>query len=113
MIAKALLATDQPTRAMVSADHCLEVCQANGLGDFDLAYAHEARSRALLALGQHAEARQEWLSASAVEVADAEDRAIVVADFADLARSLRRTSRSLEPLCPDRSRAHCPRRTRT
>lgn len=84
MIAKALLATDQPARAMVSADHCLSVCQRHGLGDFDLAYAYEARTRALLALAREPEARQEWLAASAVEIADAEDKAIVVADFADL-----------------------------
>lgn len=84
MIAKALLATGQPARAMISADHCLEVCQANGLGDFDLAYAHEVRARAFLALERPAEAREEWAAATAIEIAEDEDRAIVVADFADL-----------------------------
>ena len=84
MIAKALLATGQPTRAMVSADQCLEVCQTHQLSDFDLAYAHEARARSFLALDRHAEARQEWLTATAVEIADPEDEAILLADLADL-----------------------------
>lgn len=84
MIAKALLATHQPDRALISATHCREVCREHGLVDFDLAYAHEARARALLALGQEAEAREAWAQAIAVEVADPEDLSILEKDFADL-----------------------------
>ena len=57
----------------------------HGIADFDLAYAHEARARALHALGRADEAAAAWLSARAVEVSDPEDRAIVAADFAALA----------------------------
>ncbi len=84
MIAKALLATEQPAQALVSADHCLEVCHSHGLADFDLAYAHEARARSFLALGQIEAARADWAAASQVQVADPEDQEIVNADFADL-----------------------------
>ena len=50
----------------------------------DLAYAHEARARALHALRRSDEAAAAWAAARAVDVADPEDRAIVEADFADL-----------------------------
>ena len=85
MVSRALTATDQPRRALVSADRCLALCLEHGIGDFDLAYAHEARARALHALGRVDEAADAWAAARAVDVADPEDRAIVEADFAALA----------------------------
>ena len=57
--------------------------QAAGLADFDLAYAHEAKARALKALGREVEAAAEWAAAKGVYVADPEDRAIVDAYLAD------------------------------
>ena len=84
MISRALTATDQPARGLVSADRCLALCVEHELADFDLAYAHEARARALHALGRADEAAAAWRSARSVEVADPEDRAIVEADFATL-----------------------------
>ena len=53
-----------------------------GLADFDLAYAHEARARALACLGRRDEAAAELAAAHAVPVADPDDRAILVADLA-------------------------------
>lgn len=58
-------------------------CREHGLADFDLAYAHELRARALAALGRQTESAAEWAAARSVPVADPEDRAIVDADFAD------------------------------
>ena len=84
MISRALTATDLAARGLVSADRCLAICVEHGLGDFDLAYAHEARARALHALGRADEAASAWAAARAVEVADPEDRAIVEADLAVL-----------------------------
>jgi uncharacterized protein YndB with AHSA1/START domain len=52
---------------------------------FDLAYAHEARSRALSALGRTDEAAAAASLARAVPIADPEDRTLVERDFADLA----------------------------
>ncbi|MGZ5399703.1 MAG: SRPBCC domain-containing protein [Nocardioides sp.] len=85
LVSRALTATGQPARALVSADRALSTCREHGLGDFDLAYALEARARALHALGRPDEAAAAWRDARAVEVADAEDRAIVESDFAELA----------------------------
>ena len=53
-----------------------------GLADFDLAYAHEARARALACLGRSDEAADELAAARAVPIADAEDRAIIESDLA-------------------------------
>ena len=55
---------------------------AAGLVDFDLAYAHEARARALACLGRLDEAAAQLAAARAVEIADADDRAIVEGDLA-------------------------------
>ncbi len=85
LVSRALTATGLPDRALVSADRALATCREHGLVDFDLAYALEARARALHALGRADEAAGAWAEARAVVVADAEDRAVVEADFADLA----------------------------
>jgi hypothetical protein len=53
-----------------------------GLQDFDLAYAHEARARALACLGRLDEAAAELAAAHAVPVADDEDRKIIEGDLA-------------------------------
>ena len=87
VVSRALTATDQPARGLVTADRCLALCRDHGIADFDLAYAHEARARALHALGRADEAAAAWRAARTVEVADPEDRAIVEADFAALAPS--------------------------
>ncbi len=84
LVSRALTATGQPERGLVSANSTLATCREHGLVDFDLAYAHEARARALHALGRSEEAAGAWRAARQVEVADEEDRAIVAADFADL-----------------------------
>ena len=59
-----------------------EVVDDAGLDDFDLAYAHEARARALACLGRRDEAAVELKAAHAVPIADAEDKAILDADLA-------------------------------
>lgn len=68
--------------ALHHADQCAATVAAAGLADFDLAYAHEARARALACLGHLDEAAVELAAARAVEVADAEDREIVESDLA-------------------------------
>jgi uncharacterized protein YndB with AHSA1/START domain len=83
MVAKALLLTGRPEESLRSADRCLRTCEAHGLADFDLVYAHEARARALAALGRTEQARAAWEVAHSVPVADDEDRAVVERDLAD------------------------------
>ena len=68
--------------ALHHADQCAATCAAAGLDDFDLAYAHEARARALACLGRLDEARIERKAAWAVDIADAEDRSIFEGDLA-------------------------------
>ncbi len=82
LVSRALSATGQPERAHVVADRALATCEDEGIADFDLAYVHEARARALTGLGRDADAATAWQAARAVEVADAEDRAILEADLA-------------------------------
>ncbi len=68
--------------ALYHADRCLEHCAAAGLADFDLAYAHEARARALACLGRLDEAATELATARAVPIADDDDRNILDGDLA-------------------------------
>lgn len=89
LVSRALVATGQPDRGLLVAERALGRCEADGVADFDLAYALEARSGALLALGRSDEAAADWDRARAVEVADPEDRAVLAAD---LSRSDPRTS---------------------
>ncbi len=84
MIGKAWLSLGRPADALTYGDRMLEDCLTHRIADFDLAYAHELRARALLALGREAEGREALARATAVEVADPEDRAIVEQDLADL-----------------------------
>jgi hypothetical protein len=55
---------------------------AGGLADFDLAYAHEARARALACLGRRQEALTERALAASIEIGEDEDREIFIADLA-------------------------------
>ena len=68
--------------ALYHAERCAAVVEEAGLQDFDLAYAHEARARALASLGRLDEAAAELAAAHAVPVADDEDRKILEGDLA-------------------------------
>ena len=85
MLSKAHLVAALPDRALHYADECMAATAraSEGAADFDHAYAHEVRARALLALGREAEGHAAWAAALAVEIADPEDKAIVDGDFAD------------------------------
>lgn len=83
MLAKAQLLAGHPELSLRYADRCLAGCVEHELVDFDLAYAHEARARALDALGRTDESLAAWTVARAVPIADPDDREIVDGDFAD------------------------------
>ena len=68
--------------ALHHADRSAAVVAEAGLGDFDLAYAHEARARALACLGRLDEARVAHEAAAAVPITDDEDRKIFAGDLA-------------------------------
>jgi uncharacterized protein YndB with AHSA1/START domain len=67
--------------ALRFAEKVLASCAANGLRDFDLAYGHEARARALACLGRLDDAIAERSRAAAVPIVDEEDRAIFDPDL--------------------------------
>ena len=67
--------------ALHHADRCAAVVSEAGLDDFDLAYAHEARARALACLGRRDEAATELAAAWAVPIANEEDAKILRGDL--------------------------------
>ncbi len=83
MLSKVHLLAGMPARALHYADTSMAQCTEHGLVDFDLAYAHEARARALLELGREEDGLVAWAAAKAVPIADPEDQAVVDGDFAD------------------------------
>ena len=82
LLAKVQLLSGQPQLSLRYADRCLDLCKQHDLVDFDLAYAHEARARALKALGDDIAAGESWELAKSVPIADAEDQQILDADLA-------------------------------
>ena len=49
---------DRPEAALYHAERCLEICQSEGIGDFDLAFAYEAMARAYAANEMQDKARE-------------------------------------------------------
>jgi hypothetical protein len=69
--------------ALHHAQRALELCRAAGIAGFDLAFCYEAMARAT-AVGGDAAERERWLTLgreAAADVADADDRALVLADL--------------------------------
>jgi hypothetical protein len=60
-----------------------ELCEDNGIGDWDLAFAHEALARASAVAGDRAaaEAALARARAAAEDIADPEDRELLDADL--------------------------------
>ena len=86
-ISRAYAMAGRGEEARRHAERCLEVCQEHGIGDFDLAYAWEAMARAEAVRGDsEATARyRERARAAAEQVAEAEDRELVIRDLETLA----------------------------
>ena len=74
----------QDDRSQHSTTHArrLSKAEAIGLDDFDLAYVHEAMARALACAGEVDAARAELAIATAVPIADPEDKEVFDADVA-------------------------------
>ena len=72
--------------ALVHARLCLDTCVEHGIGDFDIAYAHEAMARAYRVLGDQAEstAHAEQARRATAGIADPEDREHAMEDIAEL-----------------------------
>jgi DNA-binding transcriptional MerR regulator len=76
----------RPEPALHHARRCLEICRQAGIGDFDVAFAYEALARASRVAGDRSGA-EEYLRLAheaAGDVADQEDRALVLSDLATI-----------------------------
>lgn len=71
----------RPEPCLHHARRVLDLCTENGIGDWDLAFAHEALARGHAIAGDADTARLEAERALAVEIADDEDRALVLSDL--------------------------------
>jgi hypothetical protein len=70
--------------ALFHAKHALQICEANSIGDFDLAFCYEALARAHAVAGDTDDARR-WQQRgvdAAKDVFEDEDRELLVADLA-------------------------------
>jgi hypothetical protein len=77
----AVLGRTEP--ALFHATRALRMCEANGIGDFDLAFCYEALARGH-AVGGAADESRVWLDrarAACEQIAEDDDRAMVLADL--------------------------------
>jgi len=70
--------------ALRHAHRCLDHCEANGLSDWDLAYAYEAIARAYKTAGKEPETQAYRKLAAETPVAEADDREHLARDLATL-----------------------------
>jgi DNA-binding transcriptional MerR regulator len=77
----AVLGRSEPS--LHHAHRYLELCQENGIADWDLAFAYEALARASAVAGDHDQARAytEQALAAAEDIADDDDRELVLSDL--------------------------------
>lgn len=76
----------RPESAFQHARRCLDICLANGIGDFDLAFAYEALARAAAIGGRSAE-RATFVMLSeraAAGIQNEEDKKLVLSDLATI-----------------------------
>ena len=76
----------RPEPALFHAQKVLDICQREGIADFDLAFAYEALARACALAGDTSEARRwaELARAACAQVAEDDDREIVLSDLETL-----------------------------
>ncbi len=69
--------------ALHHARRVLDLCREYGIGDWDLAFAHEALARAYAVAGDSGQARHhtDQALAAAADIAEDDERAIVLADL--------------------------------
>ncbi len=77
---------EMPVPALFHAQKVLDICQREGIADFDLAFAYEALARASALGGDEPEARRwaELARGACEQVAEETDREIVIADLETL-----------------------------
>lgn len=73
-----------PDAARRHAESCLRWCEEHDLGDWDLAFAHEALALAAKVAGNEDGAARHAEQARAVPIADADDRELLERDLATI-----------------------------
>jgi hypothetical protein len=73
-----------PESARWHAQRCYDLCVLHDLGDWDLAFAHEALARAYATAGEPELARRHVAAAGEVSIAEDEDRNLLQADLATI-----------------------------
>jgi tetratricopeptide (TPR) repeat protein len=83
LISRVYAVLGRPEPALHHARRVLELCQENGIGDWDLAFAYEALARAHAVAGDAAQARDctDQALAATEDIAEDEDRDLVLADL--------------------------------
>ena len=83
LISRVYAVLERAEPAQYHARRVLDLCQDNGIADFDLAFAYEALARAHAVAGDAAQARDytDQALAAAEDIADDEDRDLVLADL--------------------------------
>ncbi len=76
----------QPEAAMFHAKKVLEICQREGIGDFDLAFAYEGLARACAVAGDFDESRRwaELARSAATDISKEFDRELLLGDLETL-----------------------------
>lgn len=82
LIAKVWIHQSRGDLALPISIRCIDMCLANNIADFDLAYVYETKARSLACMGDLDGAREAKQCASLVAIADEEDRKLVQADLA-------------------------------
>ncbi len=79
---------NRPTPALHHAQRCLKVCQDNGIGDFDLAFAYEALARASAVAGKSDLVKRylDQAEEAAGQIAESQDRDHLLEDLATVPR---------------------------
>lgn len=85
----------RPEPALFHARRCLELCEEHKIGDFPLAFAHEALARAHAAAGRRASYRREMKRARAAgkRIKEPEDRGEFFRQLRTVSRAVRRPRR--------------------
>ena len=71
-ISRVYAVLDRAESALYHAQRCLDICAANGYGDFDLAFAYEAVARAYAIAGESTK-RDEYVALAKTSGAEIED----------------------------------------
>lgn len=78
----------RPEPALYHAKRCLEICQQNNIGDWDIAFAYEAMARAYATAGEKA-LRDEYLelaTEAGEKIKDQADKDLVLGDLKTIPR---------------------------